>query len=116
MIIRLCQLSNIPLINVVRKEEQVRILKEELGCTHVLNSSSATFLTEFEKLTRELRATALIECIGGDTTATYLEKMPSGTTCILYGSLREVALEGFDPLLMIRRNYAVEGFILNEYI
>ena len=42
--------------------------------------------------------------------------MPAKTTCVLYGSLREEALQGFDPLLMIGRSYAVEGFILNEYI
>lgn len=58
----------------------------------------------------------MVECIGGDTTATYLEKMPAKSTCIIYGSLREVALEGFNALLMIGRSYSVEGFILGEYI
>jgi len=42
--------------------------------------------------------------------------MPSRSTCVFYGSFREEGLTGFDPLLLIGRNYAIEGFILGEYI
>ena len=49
-------------------------------------------------------------------TAKLLECMPSRSTAVLYGSLNEVATEGFDPLLLIGRSYTVEGFILGEFI
>jgi hypothetical protein len=42
--------------------------------------------------------------------------MPSKSHCVFYGSLREEALKDFDPLLLIGRNYSIQGFILNDYI
>ena len=57
-----------------------------------------------------------MECIGGTFSAKVLECMPPKSTCVIYGSFREVGLEGFDPLLMIGRSYRVEGFILGLFI
>ena len=43
MIIRLCQSNSVPLINIVRREEQVKILKEQFNCEYVLNQSDEDF-------------------------------------------------------------------------
>jgi hypothetical protein len=43
MIVRLAQEERIPLINIVRKEEQAKILKD-LGSEIVLNSNDPDFL------------------------------------------------------------------------
>ena len=56
------------MINIVRREEQVKLLKEELGAEFVLNSSSENFMTEFESLAEKMNATVLIECVGGSAT------------------------------------------------
>jgi NADPH:quinone reductase-like Zn-dependent oxidoreductase len=58
----------------------------------------------------------MLECIGGSMTASLIECMPPRSTCILYGSFREVGLEGFDPLVFIGRDLKIEGFILAQYI
>jgi len=42
--------------------------------------------------------------------------MPPKSHCVFYGSLREEALSDFDPLLLIGRNYSIQGFILDQYI
>jgi len=42
------------------------MLKEEMNCEHVFNSKSENFFEEVTKLAKELKATALIECVGGD--------------------------------------------------
>ena len=42
--------------------------------------------------------------------------MPSRSTCVLYGSMNEVALENFDPVIFLGRGYNMEGFILADYI
>ena len=68
MLIKLAKNANKPLINIVRREEQVKLLKEEYGCKYVLNSSSEGFFEEYQALAKELRASVLIECIGGDIT------------------------------------------------
>lgn len=49
-------------------------------------------------------------------TAELLECLPSGSTAVFYGSMREVALQGFDPLSLIGRDYAIDSFILGRYI
>ena len=49
-------------------------------------------------------------------TPKFLESMPSRSTCVFYGSMKEEALGGFDPLALIGRNYTIEGFILGKYL
>lgn len=58
----------------------------------------------------------MLECIGGDQTVKFLECMPPKSTCILYGSLNEVGLDGFDPFIMKGKEFKLEGFILGEWI
>jgi hypothetical protein len=58
----------------------------------------------------------ILECVGGTQTAKLLECMPPKSHCVFYGSLREEALSDFDPLLLIGRNYSLQGFILDQYI
>ena len=64
----------------------------------------------------DLHATVLLECIGGTMTSELLEIMPSRSTAVFYGSMREEALTGFDPLYLIGRDYAIDSFILGRYI
>lgn len=78
-----------------------------MGCEYVLNSTKPDFEETFKNLAKELKASVMLECIGSDTTPKYLELMPSRSHCVFYGSMRESALEGFDPLLFIGRGYTV---------
>jgi len=41
------------------------MLKKDFGCKHVLNSSKKDFFEDLTKLAKELKATAMIECVGG---------------------------------------------------
>lgn len=68
MIIRLCQEEGIPLINIVRKEEQEKILREELKCEHVLNSLEPDFLEKLGELAKKLRATVCFDAVAGELT------------------------------------------------
>ncbi len=89
MLINLCKKNNIPLINIVRREEQVQLLKEQHQCEYVLNSNSENFFEEFTELARNLKATALIECVGGSLTGKLMECLPSRSTVVFYGALSE---------------------------
>lgn len=42
MLVKICQEDDIPLVNIVRKEEQAELLRE-LGATHIVNSSDDDF-------------------------------------------------------------------------
>jgi len=60
--------NSIPMINVVRREEQVELLKKENGAEHVLNSSDPNFDKEFYELSKSLNCNVALECVAGETT------------------------------------------------
>lgn len=115
MVVRLCQDEGIPLINIVRRQEQVALLKE-LKAEHVINSSEAGFEDTLRDLAKKLRATVCFEAIGGKFTGLVMSNMPSGSTCMLYGLLSEQAIGDIDPLLLIGRNQRLEGFLVADWL
>jgi NADPH:quinone reductase-like Zn-dependent oxidoreductase len=103
MINILAREQNFPLINIVRKEEQVKILKD-MGAEHVLNSTDEDFLDQLGKLAKKLRATVCFEAIGGKMTGLVMSKMPPKSTCIVYGVLSEQPISDVEPLLLLGKN------------
>jgi NADPH2:quinone reductase len=61
---RICLHDGVPLVNVVRKEEQADVLKA-IGATIVCNSSSPTFLDELTAALVTTGATLAFDAIGG---------------------------------------------------
>jgi len=103
MLVHIAQQDKIPLINIVRKEEQVKIL-QDLGAENILNSTDADFPQKLQELAKQLRATVCLEAIGGKMTGQIMSKMPSNSTAIVYGCLSEQPVGDIDPLLLIGRN------------
>jgi len=66
MIMKVCKTEKIQLINIVRREEQVKMLKEEHGQKYVLNSTSEGFFDELKQLAKDLKATSFIDSVAGD--------------------------------------------------
>ncbi|HET9625994.1 MAG TPA: zinc-binding dehydrogenase [Kofleriaceae bacterium] len=64
MLIRLCVADGIPLVNVVRRAEQVAALRA-IGATHVCVSSSPTFTAELTDAFAETGATIAFDAVGG---------------------------------------------------
>jgi NADPH:quinone reductase len=67
MLVRLCREDDIPLVNVVRRDEQVALLKEQ-GARYVCNSSAPTFMDDLTDALRESGATIAFDAIGGGDT------------------------------------------------
>jgi len=61
---RLCQADGIPLVNIVRSEEQVQILKG-LGAKHIVNSAQASFRDDLVSALKATGATLAFDAIGG---------------------------------------------------
>ena len=116
MLIKICKQNKTPLINIVRRDEQITLLKEQYGAEIVLNSNAPNFKEDFTKLCKEMKATALIECVAGETTGQLMECLPSRSTVIFYGALSEKGPCDIDPLILIGRSYKIEGFVLGQYI
>ena len=61
---RICVKDGIPLVNIVRSEEQERILRSA-GAVHVCNSSAPTFLDDLTQALAATGATIAFDAVGG---------------------------------------------------
>lgn len=68
MLVKICLEDNIPLVNVVRSEEQVKLLKD-LGATHVLNMTDADYMPKLIDAIAETKAMIGFDPIGGGMVA-----------------------------------------------
>ncbi len=68
MLVKICAEDNIPLVNIVRSEAQVKLLKD-LGATHVLNMTDADFMPRLIDAIAETKAMIGFDPIGGGTLA-----------------------------------------------
>lgn len=64
MLNRLCLADGIPLVNIVRSEEQVQILKD-LGAEHIVNSALPSFRDDLISALKATAATLAFDAIGG---------------------------------------------------
>lgn len=68
MLIRICQADGVELVNIVRKEDQVALLRD-LGAKYVINSSSDSFMAELTDAIHATGATLAFDATGGGTLA-----------------------------------------------
>ena len=68
MLVKICLEDNIPLVNIVRSEAQVKLLKD-LGATHVLNMTDEDFMPKLIDAIAETKAMIGFDPIGGGTLA-----------------------------------------------
>jgi len=64
MLNRVCLKDSVPLINIVRKKEQVDLLREQ-GATYICNSASPGFMDDLTKALIATGATLAFDAIGG---------------------------------------------------
>jgi NADPH:quinone reductase-like Zn-dependent oxidoreductase len=66
MVVRICREDGVPLVNVVRREEQAELLRS-IGAGHICNSSAPTFRDDLRRAIVETGATVAFDAIGGGT-------------------------------------------------
>jgi NADPH:quinone reductase-like Zn-dependent oxidoreductase len=129
MLNRICLADDVPLVNIVRKQEQVDILKEQ-GAKIVVNSSSETYRRDLYAAIAETGATLAFDATGGgdlasDILATmeaYLSRDAKGLNT--YGSeqMKQVYLYGgldVSPTVLRRAygmTWAVGGWLLPRFM
>jgi NADPH:quinone reductase-like Zn-dependent oxidoreductase len=115
MVLRLASEAGVPLVNVVRREDQVELLRS-LGAEHVINSQADGFEDDLRRLCRDLRVTVAFEAVAGEMTGRLLAAMPRGATAIVYGALSEQPCGAIDPIGVIFEGKRVEGFYLGSWL
>lgn len=68
MLVRICQADGVELVNIVRKEEQVALLRD-MGAKYVINTSSDNFMSELTDAIHATGATLAFDATGGGTLA-----------------------------------------------
>lgn len=71
MLVRICQADGIPLVNIVRKEDQAALLKG-MGGQYVCNSSAPTFMSDLTEALAATGATLAFDATGGGTLASQI--------------------------------------------
>lgn len=105
---------NIPVINVVRNELQVKHLIEA-GAEYVLNNSDSDFVDKLGLLSQELGATLALDPISGSFTQQLLEALPYGATVVIYGNLSDTG-EGTTLRPLLLENKKLHGFYLANWM
>jgi NADPH:quinone reductase-like Zn-dependent oxidoreductase len=92
MLNRLGRSEGIEVINIVRREAQVALLKRQ-GATIVLNSSDADFSEQLRDACHRLQARLAFDAVSGAMTKSLLEAMPNGSQIIVYGQLSQEPIQ-----------------------
>ena len=116
MLIRVFKKAGIPLINVVRREEQIELLKKEYGADYVLNSQSESFDKDLYELSKKLQANVALECVAGEMTGKIMQVLAVGGICISYGQLSEQKIGPLNPIILIFKHQRLESFLLPYWI
>lgn len=114
MVVKLGRKFSIPVINVVRRSEQVEVLRA-FGAEHVLNSSDDGFDSNLRKLCQDLGATISFDAVSGEMSGRVLRAQPDGSELIAYGALSLEANQ-IDPASLIFEGKRVKGFWLSEWL
>jgi NADPH:quinone reductase len=114
MISRYAKRKGIPVINVVRKNEQVELLKTE-DSEHVLNSEDANFERELTRLAKKLDIRLGIDAVAGETGEKILNCLPWNSKLVVYGALSELPVN-VNAGAMIFQKKKIEGFWLSYWI
>lgn len=124
MLVRICAADGIGLVNVVRRAEQVQLLRD-IGAVHVVDSSLPDFADRLTEAVSATGATLAFDAIGGGTLAgdilTAMERaQPPLESYTPYGSTvhKQVYIYGsldFSPTIIERRfglTWGVGGYLL----
>jgi NADPH:quinone reductase len=129
MLNRICLADSVPLVNIVRRPEQARLLREQ-GAVHVCDSSERTFETDLVAALKDTKATLAFDAVGGGRLAGQILNgmeaaiVPPGAAYSRYGSEvhKQVYVYGAldpRPIELLRHfgfAWAVGGWLLTPFL
>lgn len=113
MLIKGCAENGIKLINIVRSEEQVDMLKKS-GSQYVLNSQTKSFANDFASLVKELRPSGFFDAVAGQVGSLIVTLMTSNSSVYVYGNLSREDYK-MNPTPILFKNIKIEGIWLTKW-
>jgi NADPH:quinone reductase-like Zn-dependent oxidoreductase len=114
MLNRLGPAEGVQIINVVRRDEQVDLLKGQ-GATIVLNSSDANFDRQLRDVCRQHKVRLAFDAVAGHMTMRLLEAMPKHSKVTVYGGLSQEPVLA-NPGHLIFQGKSIDGFWLTTWM
>ncbi len=87
-VIALARAAKIETISIVRREEQVALLKA-FGAKHVISQDDKQLDAKLEALCGELKPALFFDAVGGPITAHVMAQMPAFSDAVIYGYLED---------------------------
>ena len=85
---KMCKSNGLTCVNIVRRPEQVELLKKS-GTQFILDSSSHTFKSEMDDLFKQLKVKIAFDALSGAMVSQLLASLPKGGEVMVYGALSE---------------------------
>ncbi len=114
MIVRLGKRFSLPVISIVRREEQAHALKQ-IGAEYVLDSSTEDFDAKLKDVCHQFSATYGIDAVAGELTGRVMRAQPKGSRMFVYGGLSLKASE-VDPGSLIFEGKVLAGFWVSAWL
>lgn len=114
MILRLGKRYGVPIIHIVRRQEQVELVQAR-GGEFVLNSSDPDFVARLGELTKKQSATLLLDAISGDITQKLIDAALYDSTILLYSRLATNNAE-IDARTVLVKNLHLDGWFLANWL
>ncbi|KAL3790911.1 hypothetical protein ACHAWO_010908 [Cyclotella atomus] len=116
MIVKLAPMKAMEVINVVRRDDQKKIL-EDLGAKHIVVTSGdeSKWKSELKEKIVQTGAMCAFDAVSGDMTGHLLDCMPQKGTVYLYGNLAGRA-SNINPADLIYRKKQLKSFYLMSWI
>jgi NADPH:quinone reductase-like Zn-dependent oxidoreductase len=114
MVNRLCTSEGIQTINIVRREAQMELLKEQ-GVEIVLNSNDTNFSQHLCDICQQYQSRLAFDAVAGPLTSQLLKAMPAHSKVIVYGGLSYQPAQA-EPGQFIFEGKSIEGFWLTTWL
>ena len=113
MLLRLGQRFGLAIVNIVRRPEQVELLRS-LGSEHVLSTHQPDFDEQLREVCRQLKVTLALDAVAGEMTGRLLQAMPRRSQVMVYGALSNSASQ-LNPGHLIFKQQQLRGFWLTAW-
>jgi NADPH:quinone reductase-like Zn-dependent oxidoreductase len=114
MVNRLCRREGIQVINIVRREAQAELLREQ-GAEIVMNSGDANFPQHLRDVCQQYQSRIAFDAVAGPLTIQLLKAMPSHSKVIVCGGLSYEPAQA-EAGQLIFEGKSIEGFWLSTWM
>ncbi len=114
MLLRLGKRFGVPVIHVVRRQEQVELVRER-GGEVILNSSDEDFVEQLTEAAHRVQATLFLDAVAGNMTQKLAQAAPYGSSILLYSNLA-LKDSGINPGTALSKHLKVQGWLLPNWL